>query len=111
MICISVLFPAPFSPITAWMLSCCTSKATSCSAWTPGKRFEIPFILRIEGIGEGVAKKESGVRSQESGVRSQESESGVRSQESILLKNPLGRKILNFLGIKSPCLYHKNPST
>jgi len=29
----------------------------------------------------------------------------------ILLKNPLGRKILNFWGIKSPWLYRKNPST
>ena len=29
----------------------------------------------------------------------------------ILLKNPLGRKILDFWGIKSPCLYRKNPST
>src|SRR5271165_2777317 len=81
MICISVLFPAPFSPITAWMLSCCTSKATSCSAWTPGKRFEIPFILRIEGIGEGVANRSQEFRS--SGVQEFRSqESGVRSQES-----------------------------
>jgi hypothetical protein len=29
----------------------------------------------------------------------------------ILLKNPLVRKILNSWGIKSPCLYRKNPST
>jgi hypothetical protein len=29
----------------------------------------------------------------------------------ILLKKPLGRKILDFWGIKSPCLYRKNPST
>src|SRR5271165_1338914 len=29
----------------------------------------------------------------------------------IPLKKPLGRKILNFWGIKSPCLYRKNPST
>ena len=35
----------------------------------------------------------------------------VASQHSILLKNPLGRKILDFGGIKSPCLYRKNPST
>jgi hypothetical protein len=31
--------------------------------------------------------------------------------EEILLKNPLGRKIPNLWGIKSPCLYRKNPST
>jgi hypothetical protein len=29
----------------------------------------------------------------------------------ILLKSPLGKKILNFGGIKSPRLYRKNPST
>jgi hypothetical protein len=36
---------------------------------------------------------------------------GVASTQKILLKNPLGRKILDFEGIKSPCLYRKNTST
>src|SRR5690242_16504890 len=38
----SVLFPAPFSPHTAWHDPACTSKLTSRSATTPGKRLVIP---------------------------------------------------------------------
>ena len=36
---------------------------------------------------------------------------GSHLKDSILLKNPLGRKIPNFWRIKSPYLYRKNPST
>jgi hypothetical protein len=36
---------------------------------------------------------------------------GVASIQKILLKNPLSRKILDFWGIKSPCLYRKNAPT
>src|SRR3954463_14145389 len=38
----SVLFPAPFSPHTAWQLAPATEKLTSSSATMPGKRLEMP---------------------------------------------------------------------
>src|SRR4051812_47073948 len=41
---ISVDLPAPFWPITAWTSPGKRRKSTPESAWTPEKRFEIPFI-------------------------------------------------------------------
>src|SRR6266850_4264959 len=41
---IRVDFPAPFCPMTEWTSPANRRKSTSASAWTPGKRFEMPFI-------------------------------------------------------------------
>ena len=41
MILTSVLFPAPFSPRTAWISPVRTSQVTPSSAWVAPKRFEI----------------------------------------------------------------------
>src|SRR5580698_404414 len=45
-ILISVDFPAPFSPITAWTSPACSSKDTDLSAFTPAKAFEIDLASR-----------------------------------------------------------------
>ena len=49
----SVVFPAPFSPSSAWTSPERTSKSTSSFATTPGKRFVIP---RIATAGASVAR-------------------------------------------------------
>src|SRR3982074_1777355 len=46
MILMSVDFPAPFSPSSAWISPASSLRETSSSAWIEPKRFEMPRISR-----------------------------------------------------------------
>src|SRR2546430_5029373 len=61
---ISVDLPAPFCPMTEWTSPAKRRKSTADKAWTPGKRFEMPFIsstgtasLIAFSVGGGAATK------------------------------------------------------
>jgi hypothetical protein len=43
-------FPAPFSPTKAWISPRFKEKSTFSRAFTPGKVFEILFIVRIKSL-------------------------------------------------------------
>src|SRR5262245_25449596 len=49
--CISVVFPVPFSPSSAWISPAASWKSTCSLAVTPGKRLVIPRISSARGMG------------------------------------------------------------
>src|SRR4029077_5171251 len=56
MILMSVVFPAPFSPSSAWISPASSLSETSSSAWMGPKRFEMPRISRTAaGAASGIA--------------------------------------------------------
>src|SRR5690349_12724743 len=57
---ISVLLPAPFSPIRASTSPALSESETPCSATTPGKRLVMPCIFNRSGVSLGEASLMAG---------------------------------------------------